>query len=65
MKTNQEKVQEQFLILADQIKEQLEALTKNAENLFNTNPETIHWGHVGNLVELTKNLAEATHWAKM
>ena len=47
-----------FVARKVEIDDMLARLQALSEEHFNANPDEIHWGHVGDLAEMSKNLRE-------
>lgn len=58
-----EKALNAFIRKSKEATELLERLTEAAENHFGADPETLDWGHVGNVTEVVAQLKRAIRFA--
>jgi len=48
-----------YISLINQVQAELDALQVKADNHFDTNPDTLNWGHVGDLDNILSLLKKA------
>ena len=60
---NQETASAAFATRKAEIDALIACLTEASENHFNADPETLNWGHVGNLETIAARLAEVAAFA--
>jgi len=57
---NNDKPLAAFIARKAEIDDMLARLQGLSEEHFNANPDDIHWGHISDLADMTKNLREIT-----